>query len=763
MHAYQSFDLPKNYKDIVHAKDNYDTLEEALDVAFDDDSYMNKAVGRSQGVKVVQLLRARDVLPPDLRAGCTEDELDEIEIEESRTISGSNGYRYSARDGNSQHAGLLAFQSESEERAALAYAEKLRLQAEKRARRAIRAKVAVAVERDEPSAHEALKRKLQEEKGRRIAQEIKDAIQTRLRDGFFHRGGGAEIAGERYDAFHEFFSDDIHYRSQIGSPSLARWAQITPRDARCGTDKAVLMRTATKLFALDAPYVEMSKTRLCYLVVDFDSVWASYEDFHAALVAILGPDRMPNIVTGRTNRSGKFCRPHAFWLLKPESCVWNDLPRTIIDENGVEQHLGDPQCKKLPVQKFWRTLRSLVNLLIPLGADPAMTNIFRPKNPLSTFWQTIVVQDDRWYELGDFASIPGYTQRPDEHSMFERAAALAAQTAGASPKLSNAVWRTVGTVIDPLVAEILKTRDFPSGFLDAKRAGRLSAWFDDRVRPLVEPELAMCDDSEEAGAALNAVIKRRCEFAARYVNHHLAKPRRYRGRDRVAIAEAGLETAKDRQAQSGRVTAKVRSHQKVWIVCQELSVRLQRDGYLHKTETIKDTAFARPSFMYDRWSTLMSMLDLVEVSHNRWEAREARVSPGFRDGAYKIKSKTSLGEKINPSDLPTVDVVVVEHGVEAPQSGNPASHTVDRPITVDVDHLERGIRPAVTVNHASVGLGVDPPWSDDRPVNGVDYQRSVDHRPAYADDVVLTGKSLCGASMLESGAVVIRPHAATLH
>lgn len=763
LHAFQSWDLPKDFQDF-HRADEHDTIEEALD-AIDPDTFMNKAAGRSQGVLVVRTLRTRDILPPDALAGLSDAELDGVEREETRTITGSDGYRHSSRGDDSQHAGLVAFQSESEERGALAYAEKRLKQAAKRARRAARAKVVSKVEAEEESAYEAKQRLAKELLGKRIAEERRDAIRTRLRDGFLHTSS-KEIAGFRYAPFHEFFSDDVRYRSEIGSPSLARWAQIAPRDARCGTDKAVLMRAATKLFALDAPYVELSKVRLCYLVVDFDSVWESYESFHAALLAILGPDRMPNIITGRRDPSGRFCRPHAFWLLKPEACVWNNLPRTIIDENGVEQHLGDPRCQKRPVQKFWRTLRSLVDLLIPLGADPAMTNIFRPKNPLSPYWQTIVVQDDRWYELDDFASIPGYAQRPDEHAMFERAAKLAAETEGASPKLSNPIWRTVGATIEPMVAEILKTRDFPAGFIDAKRSCKLADWFDARVRPLVEPELAMADDSEEAAAALDAVLQRRCAFAARYINHRLAKPARYRGRDRVAIAEDGLETTKARQSLSSRVTGEGRTTKVMDRMCRELVVVLWTQGEIRKTEAIKSLGMVSPSTAYKHWDEAMKALGLVKCERGvfrRANAVSAKVSDGFRDGAHKIKSQPTSVASINPSARPTVDAVVVEHGVGAHSSGHPVDLTVDRPILVNVDHSDPGIRPVGTVNRASVGQDTDPPWSDDWPEQGANYQHPGDHRPTQDDDGLLLESTLSGALIPDTEEPVIRPMAETLH
>jgi hypothetical protein len=186
---------------------------------------------------------------------------------------------------------------------------------------------------------------------------------------------------------------------------------------------------------------------------------------------------------------------------------------------------GDKRCKTKPIAKFNNVQRGLTQLQLPLGADPACHNIWKPKNPLSPFWSTIVANDDTWHELGDFDQIKGWPERVDEHALEEAAAKMRAEATGATPTASNLAWKTIGHEIEPLARLQLSVREPDFVAAGNKGVDALAAWFEAKVRPVVEEELG-------PSAVLDRILTRRCDFAARYCLGKLAKRGRRKGRGR---------------------------------------------------------------------------------------------------------------------------------------------------------------------------------------------------------------------------------------
>ena len=86
---------------------------------------------------------------------------------------------------------------------------------------------------------------------------------------------------------------------------MAFMAALYPRASsglRAGYDKGAILSSTCKLFALDAPYVELNRLIAGCIVVELDSV-LRVEEFRIRLLEILGPRRMSLLMAELTARS----------------------------------------------------------------------------------------------------------------------------------------------------------------------------------------------------------------------------------------------------------------------------------------------------------------------------------------------------------------------------------------------------------------------------------------------------------------------------
>ncbi|WP_144030712.1 hypothetical protein [Bradyrhizobium japonicum] len=641
-------------------------------------------VGSEQHVLVLKCITLASTIHPDDRADLSEAELSEVIGDSSEdTALSPDFHRHVDRIPDGIHRAMLGFQRESQEKAMADHEAKLAKKAAKARRRAERAGHKV-----EADVVKVDRKKARAEAEKFAGQRREQAMESydRYKHGFYYPGGGRKIAGDIYDAFHEFHGEDI-LRSHL-SPSLARFAQIVPKRGRirAGYTKEALFSTATKLIALDAPYVELDQTRFCCVVVEFDTAWASAAAFRLALLQYLPAKMLPNLIVGRMTRSGLFSRPHAIWFLNPNvvlpdgttrnACVWNEPYREWTDQDtGEVKRIGDKRCRKGPIDKYHAVQRGLVAHLLPLGADPGCWNIWKPKNPCSPFWSTLIANEDFWPELDDFIAIKDFAMNVDEAELARRGAVMRAEAAGEIKTPSNLAWSTVGHVIEPLVRLQLQIRD--PGFLEAGRKGieTLARWLDDRVRPQVEDELP-------ASPALDRVIDGRCRWGAAYCLGRMFKPRRRsvnRGRDRDLVFSMPdvAERHKERSVRSGAIRHAVA----IWRMGQELSVTGLSVDDLHarKTEIIKGLGLVSPSFAYDNWDEAVALLS--------------------GDSADMHKDK-----KLNPSPAQTIDPTCLNqtlrgHG-DAVDPATPAQ-TIDLPWFDDGDGPpEVGLRELQRQHHA---------------------------------------------------------------
>lgn len=606
----------------------------------------DRDLGSLQGVRSFRRRTMSETVHPDMHVEFDQAELAEV-VEEASCVTLNPKSPHFSYIENSQHAGLVGLQTEAQEKALGAYIVKLHNREVKKRKRAAAAghkiDVSIVPEIDAAAVAEA---RAKREKWKAIHRSEIQIVCDRWEHGF-HQAETQEIAGHSYAPFSEVLGPGV-LRSHL-SPSLARVPQLFPRRVKAGTDKAVLMTTTYKVLALDAPYVELDRKREGMVVVELDSVWLTPQALRVALLGILPPHMLPQLIVGRVDPDGRLLRPHLIWLLNPrhvdadgvvrDGTVWFNPIRTITDENGNAKVIGDKRCSKKAIHKFHAVQRWLVALLVPIGADPACHNIWRPKNPLSPYWSTFCTNDDFWPVLDDFEKIPDYNRKVDEDALEEMAAKLRLEATGAEPTTSNLAWKLVGNIIKPMAKLALATRD--PDFLEAARSTEaLSAWFDARVRPIAEAEI-------EPSKALDLVLRRRCDFAANWCRSARPGRRVRRGRDRDLITATVNDgnggkrnlTAEERATAAAERTNTHRHALPMHRLLQELVVAVKATGTVDKTAFIKGLGTASKSFAYEHWDKACGRLDLIETE----------IKGRFRRADTKIKRSDYSGDSIKPS------------------------------------------------------------------------------------------------------------------
>lgn len=588
---------------------------------------------RGGDVYVISHQYAPDVIPEYI-IGLTPGELldDRAEVK----IDKHTDYRHFDLVEGSEHLRLIAFQSEQQEKANTEYEAKRRAQREKKLRR--RRYIA----KETPEERKArLEKKKKGEAWVLAHTRNEEEAQDRL-NGFFFPGG--TVAGQWYNAFEEHFGSTA-LRCRLPSPSLRRWAQIVNKVARMrvGADKTTVAKPSKKIFGMDAPYIQLDPRYARCLAIDLDGVWSSFAEFRADLLKKLGGNErmMPNLIVGRFDADGRFCRPHLIWLFKQErredgtvrdSSVWLDFYVKGLDGKKGK---GDKRCRTSPIGYLNQIRRGLTMLLLPLGADPQWKNVLKPKNPASPFWSTFVTNDDYWPELGDFRSIPGLRMDVTDPELKEAFGLMRSLMEGASAKTSNLLWKTVGQVLEPKVRTALSQRE-PS-FVAAGQAGllQLAAWFEERVRPIVMELLTeeFAEDEKTAGH-LDRTLRRRCEFAAKYC-FWKGKPGRrtaHRGRDRDVFF--GTESAKERRRVASKRTGEHRTFVASWELLTVLTPALQDGKARTKAQIVKEASgIVSQSFVYKHFDRIVAKLGLE-----------------FRDGAYRYIVSSTPSSQVSTKE-----------------------------------------------------------------------------------------------------------------
>jgi len=254
-------------------------------------------------------------------------------------------------------------------------------------------------------------------------------VAQRMRE--FVHDGSIPIAGRRCAAFKESFEheDATHapaIRSWLGITALLLLSSALPKSVTFGYDKEVeYSGCLQRIFALDKPYIVLDKGRRCAFIVDLDGWWVSVASLRAHLRKLLPPHLMPNIITCRGAEDGKGGaeNPHLVWMLPPGSRVIRGKGRRTREQFRLHEMIQ----------------AAIVSHLIPIGADPGHTNVFKTKNPLSAAY-SVETCDDFFATMDDWRSyLPTIT--PDKREMMRRAKVhKATQQSGAPIEQSQAIW-----------------------------------------------------------------------------------------------------------------------------------------------------------------------------------------------------------------------------------------------------------------------------------------------------------------------------------
>jgi hypothetical protein len=359
--------------------------------------------------------------------------------------------------------------------------------------------------------------------------------------------------------------------------------------------------------------------------------------------------------------------------------IRSHVRETTDSETGEVTSTGDRRCKPKPIAKFHAVQRALTQLLLPLGADPACHNIWKPKNPLSPFWTTVITNDDCWHELGDFEQIKDWPRNVDEAAMAETAAKMRAEATGATRSASNLAWNLVSQVIQPMARLAMATQE--PGFIAAGKLGvdSLAAWFEANVRPVVEAEIG-------PSAGLDRILGRQCAFAARWCLGKISRRRRTKARGRDRGLTFKIDTPKERRKEAGRQSAEHTHGVAMWKLCEELTVAMLA-GSVDKTDFIKRIALVSKTTAYEHWDEACASLGIE-----------------FRDGAHRFIAKPTNGqsEKLSLSFDPAPAIV---SGPAASDSTSATPAVPGHPVnTTDPP-------PRNAVTRCEAARPPDPPWS----------------------------------------------------
>jgi hypothetical protein len=178
-----------------------------------------------------------------------------------------------------------------------------------------------------------------------------------------------------------------------------------------GDDKGKVSRADSKLHALDSAYVTVNALMRGVLCVDVD------QDFTVAEL-VAGLTRcgvpLPNIVVGHRDAAGRFLRPHLIWLLE------NSVTCT-----GKGRHA--------PRSLLSLVLKGLTAALLPLGADPGMTNTGKVKNPVSPLWSRVVLAERPYALLPGPGGAPALAPHLDLDTAHARLRAATGQARAFTP------------------------------------------------------------------------------------------------------------------------------------------------------------------------------------------------------------------------------------------------------------------------------------------------------------------------------------------
>lgn len=168
-------------------------------------------------------------------------------------------------------------------------------------------------------------------------------------------------------------------RGRIGPSRKKNSNVVSPITA--SNDKTETYAHSKKIIALDYSHIDSNKLMRGLIRVDIDKNFKSISELKSLILAAGCP--LPNLVVGRTMKSGDLERPHLYYILRDSVC-WTEKGR------------------RAPKALFRAVQDAIHERLQKHGADfCALSNSLRGKNPLSEHWDTSITEYEPYTLGGD--------------------------------------------------------------------------------------------------------------------------------------------------------------------------------------------------------------------------------------------------------------------------------------------------------------------------------------------------------------------------
>ena len=312
------------------------------------------------------------------------------------------------------------------------------------------------------------------------------------------------------------------------------------RGMRVGASKDRLCKGGSySCLTRDEAYARMNDRWWSAFPVDLDTTFDGLEDLRRRVLST-GCPWLPTLVVYHPGPKGEVVRPHLYFQLPAGSAVWN-AP-------------DDPRCSVKARSLFRAVHRAIVDLLMPVGADPGgLSNPHHAKNPLSPRWSVATLDEPVYPTMTQWAQ----ARRCDgsrilrlgvsQEQMLRTKAAAEASRVGKDATWSNSLFSETRRACFAQIGAWKAAKDprYSIGVVGRKRL----------CQSLLDALGPRCDESSDPAYAAY-VLDRVAPWVARAWDGQRDLVPVARGRD-AHLLDAGM-VLEERQSMAGAVTSRAR-------------------------------------------------------------------------------------------------------------------------------------------------------------------------------------------------------------
>ncbi len=391
---------------------------------------------------------------------------------------------------------------------------------------------------------------------------------------------------------------------------------------RVGNDKANLRRGGRySCLSRGEAYVRLGTEFLAAWRVELDSTFeGGVEDLRRRLLAV-GLPWLPHLVVYEPGPLGEIVRPHLYFLLPPESAVWNQAAK--------------PLCRKRPRALFRAIHRGLTDILMPVGADPGgLSNPHHGKNPLSHYWHVAELETavyptmSMWAQARRCDGSRALRLGANVEQMLRAKAAAEASRIGHDASWSNELFSTLRGACFAQIAAWKASED-----------PRYSMGIDDRdhlTRSLLTALGPRCADARDPAHAARVLDKVAPWVAKHWIPRNPTPTAR--GRD-AHLIDVGM-AMDERQAVAGSETARMRREASVQAILTVL--RSMGEGKVAADKkSVATAARVSLSTVQRCWATANARLESEAEALRCGSDRPLRKHDQTNDGFLSIQRLTT--------------------------------------------------------------------------------------------------------------------------